>query len=107
MRKFAVTTVVCLVIAAFSLPMQGVRAGGDDSGHWNRPSEPTPNPGVGGGWLVQAVHYNEHGEIDQTVTTGSTKSKRKAKKASKELAESLNAGGASFKWDPACEGLLC
>jgi hypothetical protein len=108
MRKFVVMTVVCLVIAALSLPMQSVKAGGEKgSAHWGPQRDTVPNPGVGGGWLVQAVHYNDHGEIDSTITTGHVKSKRKAKKAAKELAESLNAGGSSFKWEPGCEGLLC
>ena len=100
---FAALFVVVMGVGYFVLPIATVAA---DGGHWGTPPSPTPST-HNDGFLVQAQHYNEFGEVDQTVTTGTAKNKRQARKASKALANSLNAAGNGFMWEPGCEGLLC
>ncbi|MCC6797050.1 MAG: hypothetical protein IT366_18180 [Candidatus Hydrogenedentes bacterium] len=109
MRKISIGVLVCLLAIALCIPASNVKAGGgkggDDPGYWTGTSNPVPDP-HGGGWLIQAIHHDGEGLIDATVTTGTAKTKRKARKASKELAKSLEAAGQGFKWDPSCDSQL-
>ena len=101
---FGVLFVAVMCACYFMVPTATVAA--DGNGHWGIPPSPTPST-HNDGFLVQAQHYNEFGEVDQTVTTGTAKNKRQARKASKALAKSLNSAGNGFMWEPGCEGLLC
>ena len=109
MRKFSIGVLVCLLAIALCIPATNVKAGKakDDAkaGYWTGTGNPVPDP-ASDGYLIQAIHHDGEGLIDATVTTGTAKNKRQARKASKALAESLNNAGAGFKWDPACDSQL-
>ncbi len=110
MRKFVLAVVVGLICCGMIVPVGMAKASGGPKGDvepgWYPVTNPVPNPS-GPGYKIQAIRVNEFGDTEQTVTSGVAKNKRQARKASKKLAESCNAGGAAFKWEPGCEGLLC
>jgi len=106
MRKISIGVLVCLLAIALCIPATNVKAGAskDDAkaGYWTA-GRPIEDP-ASDGFLIQAIHHDGEGLIDGTVTVGTAKNKRQARKAAKALAESLNNAGQGFKWDPACEG---
>ncbi len=106
MRKVSIGVLVCLLAIALCIPATNVKAGAskDDAkaGYWT-PGSPTDDPNSDG-YLIQAIHHDGEGLIDGTVTIGTAKNKRQARKAAKALAKSLNEGGQGFKWEPGCEG---
>jgi hypothetical protein len=101
LRFVGLVAVIVLVVAALIAPAEFAQAGGG----WRR-AEGGPYQNEQGEWLIQAEHVGDNGLVDATVTTGTTNSRRKARRASNELADSLNEAGGSFKWDPACDSLL-
>lgn len=105
MRKGYVVFCVAALLAlgVVLVPIVTVDAGG--SGGW-RPVEGGPNQNQNDKWLIQAEHVDGNGTVDGTVTTGTTDGRRKARRASRELADSLNEAGEAFKFDPACDSLL-
>jgi hypothetical protein len=94
-----VFTLTIGMVCAFA-PMGEVEAG---SLHWEAGKA---KENQNGEWVIWAELKDGNGDVQQSVQTGTTTSKRKARKASKELAESLNEAGSGFKWDPACEGQI-
>lgn len=101
--RYLLTVAACtaiLMLAIFLAPAPEASAGGY---HWEAGAATKNQDGE---WVIWAEFKNPEGGVEQTVQTGTTDGKRKSKRASRKLAESLNEGGSEFKWDPACEGAL-
>lgn len=103
MRYAMIGSIVAVMIVAgiFFMPAQKAKA--STSYHWEAG---TAMPDLDGGWVIWARLKDGNGNTVQTVQVGTTDSRRKSRKASRELADSLNEAGSGFNWDPACEGQI-